>query len=302
MRIVLTLTAIAALLAGCGTDDPSVVAEQRDLPVVVAGFWPLAEIVRELTDDAVVIDMTPVGEPAHDLPLTPRQTDEILDADLAVVLGGGFQPEVEAAAARRAGPTVDVLAGLALPDRPGDAAGPVDPHVWLDPTIMGSIVTLVADALAEVVVEEAEPIAARADEMVEDDVELDAQIGQVLKTCTRTVLVTQHESFGWFAARYGLTSLAFDATDPDADPAPDLLRAGAIEPFLNDGSVTTLFVETLTSPSWLEVIADQHGLETEVLNPYEGLTPRQDADDVGYREVMLENLEVLVEHLDCGVA
>jgi ABC-type Zn uptake system ZnuABC Zn-binding protein ZnuA len=88
--------ALMALLAACGTDDPSVTAEQSGRAVVVTALHPLAEAIERIAGDAVVvIDLVPVGDSAHELELTARQRDEVLDADLVVVLGNGFQPELE---------------------------------------------------------------------------------------------------------------------------------------------------------------------------------------------------------------
>jgi zinc transport system substrate-binding protein len=291
---------LAMVLVGCGNDDPSVVAEQAGKPVVVTALRPLAEAIERVAgDEVVVVNLTPVDESPHELEIVGRVRDEVLDADLVVVLGRGFQPDLERLAEQRDAGTLDVLEALELPDRPDGGAGPVEPHVWLDPTFMGTIVSTLADAVADVVPDAAGKIRERAERAVEDLVTLDAQIRQQLTACRRTVIASQHEAFGWLAARYGLTNVGFDAPIPDDDPAPDQQRLLEIRPALEDGSVTTLFTETLAPPSWIEEIADEHGLDTAVLNPYEGLTPEEQADDATYRTILLYDARVLSEHLDC---
>jgi zinc transport system substrate-binding protein len=215
-------------------------------------------------------------------------------------MGKGFQPDLERVAARRDGPTVDVLDALALPDRPDGSDGPADPHVWLDPTLMGSIVTTIATAVAAAAPGDAGAIGRRGQKRVEEDVRLDAQITQSLESCQRRVIASQHEAWGWFAARYDFTSLGFDGVVPDDDPAPDPEHLAAIERAIADGSVSTIFLETLSSTSYLEVIADERGLDTDVLNPYEGLTLREDSNGASYRRIMLANLRVLQDQLDCA--
>jgi zinc transport system substrate-binding protein len=297
----LLTVALVVGLASCGSDDPSVRAAQADRPVVVTALRPLAEVVEEIAGDAVVvIDLTPVGESPHELALTRRSREEVRDADLAIVVGKGFQPDLERAAAAREGATLDVLAELALPDRPGGAEGPVEPHVWLDPTIMGSIITAIGASLAEVAPDDAGRILDHAAEMVEDVVRLDSQLRQGLQDCERTVIASQHESFGWLAARYGLTNVGFDAALPDEDPEPDPDHAADVLSLVDDGAVGTLFIETLSPTSWLEVIADERGLDAIVLNPYEGLTPREAETEATYRTVMLYNLEALQDALGCS--
>lgn len=303
MRIVLILAtaSLAAVAAGCGTDDPSVTAAQRGRPLVVAAFWPLAELAREVAGDAaVVVNMTPTGDSPHEVELTPRQRGEIGDAALAVVLGRRFQPEIEDAAAEREGPTVEVLAELDLPDRSDGRRGPADPHVWLDPTIMGSVATLVADAIAALLPDEAHDVRGRAASIVERYVELDARIEQGLESCRLTIIATHHEAFGWYAARYGLTNVALHGVSPGERTAPDPERLAALSTLVEDGSVATLFTEPLTPGSWLEVVGDEHGLDVRSLNPYEGLTAREDADGLDYEETQLANLRALRENLDCA--
>src|ERR687885_1822415 len=124
---------------------------------VVASFYPLAEAARQVGGDRVrVTNLTPAGAEPHDLELNPRQTEQFLTADVVVLLGGGFQPSVEDAARQRQKGTVEVLRALPVSGQ-GDVAGQrgqpaqrqgIDPHVWLDPTLMRDTVDVVADALA----------------------------------------------------------------------------------------------------------------------------------------------------------
>lgn len=270
-------------------------AAQRGKPVVVTGLWPLAELAERIGGDrVVVVNLTPVGESPHELELTDRQRDELLDAELALVIGGGFQEDVERAATARAGDTLVVVDALDLPARPEGG------HVWLDPTLMGSMATAVGHALAEIDPDGGDDHRRRAEDVVEEVVALDARLRSGLASCERDVIVSQHDAFGWFAARYGFSTAAFDDVDPDADPAPDPDLLAEVEPLLADGSVVTLFTETLQPGSWVEVIAEERGLDTAVLNPYEGLTPSEDARGVGYESVMLSDMRVLQDHLDCA--
>lgn len=295
MRRPIALVLAALALVACGDGDPSVTAAQADDPVVVTGVWPIAELIERIAAGrVVVVNMTPVDESPHDLELTARQRDEVGAADLAVVVGGGFQEDLERAAAAGGVSTLSLVDELDLPEEP--AGG----HIWLDPSLMGTIATNIGETLAEIDPEAASDHRRRAQDVVEEVVALDAQIRDGLSDCARDVIVTQHDSFGWFAARYGLQALALDAADPDDDPAPDPAMLAELEPLLEDGSVLTLFTEALVPPGFLEVIADERGLETALLNPYEGLTEDEDGRDIDYETVLLYDLDVLEDHLDCS--
>src|SRR5688500_13507532 len=91
------IIACAALLSACAPQRQGV-GEGTQGITVVAGFYPLAELAHEIGGDRVeVINLTPAGAEAHDLELTPSQVDAVLDADLVLLVGGGFQPALEQA-------------------------------------------------------------------------------------------------------------------------------------------------------------------------------------------------------------
>src|SRR5690242_20878312 len=97
---------------------------------VVASFYPVAWAAQRVGGNRVAVtNLTPAGAEPHDLELTPDQIDEVLDAAVVFELGRGFQPAVEQAAEQRDGATVQLL-----------PRGTKDPHVWLDPVRMASIV------------------------------------------------------------------------------------------------------------------------------------------------------------------
>ena len=99
--------------AACGEDLGRIGRHDR----VVAGFYPLAFAAEQIGGDRIdVTNLTPAGAEPHDLELTPREVEGILDADLVLYLGDGFQPAVEEAAAESNGEAIDVLDGLELRD------------------------------------------------------------------------------------------------------------------------------------------------------------------------------------------
>ena len=150
-RALAVTAAVLVVAAGCGTSGGG-----SGRPRVVASFFPLAEAAERAGGDAVeVTDLTPRGTEPHDVELAPDQVDDLLDADLVVYLGGGFQPAVEDVVDDRDGPSVDALEVAGV-----DEGDDVDPHVWLDPTLMSRIVRAVGDAVADVVPEHRGDVAA----------------------------------------------------------------------------------------------------------------------------------------------
>src|SRR5919197_3140054 len=126
MKTLLTLLVVsraAVALAGC-----SGAAKREGKVQVVAAFYPLAYAAEMIGDDRVeVSNLTPPGAEPHDLEVSPSDVRRIRSADLALLLGHGFQPQLEDAA----GHGRHVLELLNTPGLHRYAND--DPHVWLDP-------------------------------------------------------------------------------------------------------------------------------------------------------------------------
>jgi len=262
---------------------------------VVAGFYPMAWAAERIGGDQIdVEDLTPAGAEPHDLELTTGQVDDVLDAEVVVVLGEDFQPAVEDAAARRDGATVAVLDGL-----PEGAVVEGDPHVWLDPVLMAHVAGAVEDGLVDADPDHASTFRRNADHLREELRALDDEYRAGLATCQRDLLVTAHEAFGYLTARYGLRQEGVAGLSPDAEP--DARRLGELADLARDEGVTTVFTEELLSPEIAETLArEAGGLRTEVLSPLETLGDEERRSGEDYLSVMRDNLDKIRAALGCS--
>src|SRR4029079_6449248 len=121
-RIVLMLL-LGTVVAGCGA------AASAGHPTVVASFYPLAYAAEQIAPPGTRVEnLTPPGAEPHDLEVAPSDVEKIDAAKLVLLMGHGFQPQLEDAA----GPGGRVIRAL---DTAGLQVLPNgDPHVWLDPT------------------------------------------------------------------------------------------------------------------------------------------------------------------------
>lgn len=254
---------------------------------VVASFYPLAYAAQQVGGARVAVtNLTPAGAEPHDLELSPAQMDRLLDADLAVVLGEGFQPAVEKAADGRDGVTVRIL-----------RAHTDDPHVWLDPVRMQGIVRDIQRGLTRADPAGRQTYARNASTLIGRLDALDQQFRAGLADCDRNLLVTSHEAFGHLAARYGLRQEGVAGIDPSAEP--DARRVGELADLVRRDHVTTVFTEALVSPRVADTLAREAGVTTETLDPLEGLTDRARAAGADYFSVMTTNLDKLRAALGC---
>jgi zinc transport system substrate-binding protein len=280
MRAIIILISGLALGLGsaCGGTSESSGKEE-----VAASFYPLAFVAEELGGESVdVVNLTPPGTEPHDLEPTPSDVRELKSADLVLLLGRGFQPQLERAAG--GGDRV-----VELLDTPGlNRFQNEDPHVWLDPARYELIARRIGDELGAT--------GSLAD-FVARLTTLDGDYRRGLADCVRDDIVTSHDAFGYLAQRYGLRQIPITGLSPEAEPSPkDLSR---VVDLVRSTHATTVFSETLVSPRIAAAVASETGARTAVLNPIEGLEPSEAAKGEDYFSLMRSNLAALRNALGC---
>lgn len=268
------------LAAGCGGSGSDGAGGREK---VVAAFYPLAFAAQEIGRNEVEVEnLTPAGAEPHDLEVSPGDVRELREADLVLLLGHGFQPELEDAAGN--GGKV-----LLLLDTPGlNRFSNGDPHVWLDPQRYILIVRRIGSALRRT--DSTQSLVTRLQA-------LDREYRRGLAHCARREIVTSHEAFGYLSQRYSLRQVAITGLTPEAEPAPrDLQR---VIDLVRTTHATTIFFETLVSPRIAETVAREAGAETAVLDPIEGLTAAEQRRGEDYFTIMRGNLENLRVALGC---
>jgi zinc transport system substrate-binding protein len=278
MRAIIILISVAALASGCGGSDESS-SEQR----VAASFYPLAFAAEEIGGNSVdVVNLTPPGTEPHDLEPTPSDVRELKSADLVLLLGHGFQPQLEDAAGNSDN-AVELL------DTPGlNRFENDDPHVWLDPARYELIARRIGDELGST---------SSLEEFVARLQALDGDYRRGLADCARDDIVTSHDAFGYLAGRYGLNQIPITGLSPEAEPSPQDLRR--VVDLVRGTQATTVFSETLVSPRIAEAVASETGARTAVLNPIEGLEPSEAENGEDYFSLMRSNLAALRAALGC---
>lgn len=309
-RIVSSAAAVvvAGAIGACGGTAASPTDDAID---VVASFYPLGFVAERVGGPGVRIgSLTAPGVEPHDLELSSSQIRDVVDADLVVYVGRGFQPAVDEVLTDLDDVVrLDVLEGRELldgtethpdeagteEDHPVDDEDPhaADPHVWLDPTLMASIGEDVATSLGEIDPANAERYEDNAAALRKELLALDRDMETGLRTCRSREFVTSHAAFGYLAARYDLEQVSVSGIDPEAEPSPQ--RLAEVARFVADNDVGVIFFEELAPPDVAEALARETGAETAVLSPLE--SPPRSGD---YLDEMRRNLQRLQDALDCG--
>ena len=275
MRTWAAALACALVVGACQgpADDSPSIGRVR----VVAALAPLAEVAERVGGDRVfVTDLTPAGGEPHDLELTTDQMDDLLDADVVLLVNSCFQPAVVEASDRAEATVVDVF-----------------PHAWLDPTTLMGVAGRLADAFAKADPDGAADFRAAARAYSTELEALDRELADGLTDCDRRVIVTAHAAFDPFAERYDLTALSIGGSTPDAEPDPG--RLAELTDRIRSTVITTVFTEPAAEDADLAAtLAREAGVTTAVLDPAERLPA-----GTSYADLQRQNLAALRSALGC---
>jgi ABC-type Zn uptake system ZnuABC Zn-binding protein ZnuA len=149
-------------------------------------------------------------------------------------------------------------------DEHGHSHGEYDPHVWHDPNNAMVMVEAIRNALVGADPANAAVYALNADAYLDELRTLDSYIVDAVAQVpeARRKLVTTHDTFGYFARRYGFTvlgtalgSLSTEAADPAAGQIAELVEA------IRAAGVPAIFAENIANPALMETIAAEAGVE-----------------------------------------
>ncbi|MGQ9841907.1 MAG: metal ABC transporter substrate-binding protein, partial [Anaerolineae bacterium] len=138
-----------------------------------------------------------------------------------------------------------------------------DPHFWLDPLLVIKYAENIRDGLTQADPAGKEIYAANAAAYIAKLQELDAWIKAQVATIPpeRRLLVTNHESFGYFADRYGFTIVGTVIPSVSTGASPSAQEMAALIEHIKEHAAPAIFLETGTNPQLARQIAQEAGIK-----------------------------------------
>jgi len=177
--------------------------------------------------------------------------------------------------------------------------GEWDPHVWNDPNNAILMVEAIRDALVATDPNNAATYTANAEAYLTELAELDTWVAGESEALPqeRRKLVTTHDTFGYFADRYGyqvvgtaLGSVSTAVADPSAGEVAALVEQ------IKAAGVPAVFAESSNNPALMEQIAAEAGVQlAPTLYPESLSEPGGPADT--YLELVRHNVATIVTAL-----
>jgi len=259
-QFLIPLILLVICLSACQTTTQQ--AENGIRVLAVESF--LADIAQNVAGDRLVVEsLIPLAADPHAYQPSPQDVVKISSADVLILNGANLEafifPLLQNAGGRRL--EIQASAGLtSLPD-PSGQNPEGDPHFWLDPNNVIKYSENIRDGLSQ-----ADPAGASYFDLnyrkyIANLQSLDAWIeSQVLSVPpTRRLLVTNHETLGYFAKRYGFRIVGAILPSITSGAAPSARELAALITQIRSSGVPAIFLETGTNPQLADQIASETG-------------------------------------------
>ncbi|MSO60243.1 MAG: zinc ABC transporter substrate-binding protein [Ilumatobacteraceae bacterium] len=267
----LVVLGLVTTLTAC-QDSQNTKSEGSTKPVVVATYSILGDVVTDLVGNAAdVVVIIANGQDPHEFEPSVKDIEQINKADLVISNGLDLEEHLVDALAQAAAKGVAMFA--ASEHVTVRAAGPEltdgkdnkDPHLWLDPLTLAEMIPDLSAELGKVL---GVDLASRATELTSKMSAINEQAMTIMSPVSNCVLVTGHDSLGYFAARYGcnivgavipsLSSLAETSAGELAD----------LKKLATSAKVRAIFTELGTPRAVVDQIAKEVGVKSVELQTH----------------------------------
>lgn len=267
---------------------------------VVATTSVIGDVVGAVGGDAIRLS-TLVGPRQDPHSYQPASGDlaAVADADVIFVNGWSLEEGVLGSLEEVAqyGPLVPISAGIT----PRMKQGSADPHVWLDPNNVMQWTRNVQEVLstldpdnAAVYEENAATYLARLQEL---DEFISAQVATIPEA--QRLLVTNHDSLGYFADRYGFQIVGTVIPGTSSGAEPSASEMATLADRMTEEGVCTIFIEATANTSLAEAVAGEVDgcSDVQIEEIYTGTLGSEGSVPGTYIGMMRTNIATIVEAL-----
>lgn len=258
--------ASAAVIFACGACAPDAHTTGTGINVV-ATTTQVGALTRAVAGDQVRLTvLLPSGADAHDFEPDPQDVKKVHDAKLVLRNGIGLDDWMNKTLDNAGGHArvVVVTEGVHLRKAAsGDEAGEDDPHVWHDPENAAVMVDNIATALAAAAPSLASTFAANAQAYRARLENTDRQVRALIEAIPEQnrKVVTNHDAFGYFFARYGLEFVGAVFPNSSKEGQASAKELAALSDLIKAEGVKAVFAEEEVDPKVARELAKDTGVQ-----------------------------------------
>lgn len=271
---------------------------------VVAAETYLADIAQNVAGNRTKVSaLMPIGVDIHEFEPTPGDIAKVADSNLFIITGAGLEEFLDKIIANNSKqPMIEASAGIAsrIPreGEPKDEDNPKDPHFWLDPNNVITYTMNIRDGLSKADPAGANFYAANTEAYIKQLRELDSWVAEQVEQVppTQRLLVTNHESFGYYADRYGFMIVGAIIPSIGTGATPSAQELVRLINQIKSTDARAIFLETGSNQQLAQQVAKEAGVKTVTQLYTHSIT---DAAGVApsYIEMITYNTKAIVEAL-----
>ena len=264
--------AVLFATASCGAKSSTSDATP-DRPSVVVTYSILGSLVRDVVGtSADVTVLMPNGSDPHEWQPSAKDIEKLQHADLVVTNGLGLEAGLVDVLEQAQEDHVQIFVATdhITPRRVGDgegadptdedqAVGAKDPHIWTDPAVMAEVVKALGEKLSSINIEVSE----QAAKVSEDLLTLDHNIEKSMSALdpAQRLLITGHESLGYFARRYDFTLIGAIIPNLSSKSEASAADMTSLIEKIKANKVQVIFTELGTSGDVADSLAKDAGVK-----------------------------------------
>lgn len=263
----------------------------------------LQDIAQNVAGDRLNVEtLIPIGLDPHSFEPVPADIQRLSTSQAILINGAGFEAHLENVLSSLEGAHKIIVASDGLKPRQIEHAdengGEIDPHFWFDPNLTIRYVENIRDGFSSLDPGGEDIYARNASAYITRLTELDGwiriQTAQVPPE--QRNLITNHESFGYFADRYGFKVIG--AVLPSASPgtSPSAMQLAELIDQIKSSNAKAIFLETGSDRRLADQIAAETGVQV-ISTLFTHSLSASDGPAGTYLDLMRHNVNVICSSL-----
>jgi ABC-type Zn uptake system ZnuABC Zn-binding protein ZnuA len=291
---ILCLVAVLVLAAGCAQPSSSG-------PQVLATETFLGDITQNVAGSRMQVGvLLPAGVDPHEFQPTPQDAIKIEQSKVLVINGLGLEAWLTNSLLQNASGALLVVAseGITPLADPSGEHNQGDPHMWMNPLDVVRYANNIRDGLSKADPAGSAVYAANAAAYNAQLKALDAWIrGEVTQIPPdRRLLVTNHDSLGYFAEAYGFRLIGTVIPGISTDASTSAQEVASLIQTIRSHEAPAIFVDVSENPKLAEQIASESGAKV-ITGLYIGTLSGSNGPAPTYIDMMKYDVTLLVDAL-----
>jgi manganese/iron transport system substrate-binding protein len=271
-------------------------------PKVVVTNTVLCDLTKQIAASSIELTcLLSSGSDPHIYKLTPAARQSIEEAKLLLYGGYNLEPELTKAIKATSNPATKVAVNeVAIPQPQQfaeDGKSTIDPHVWHNAQNGIKLAQVIEINLAKLSLDKAAIYKQNTQKLTSKIASIDRWIRSQISTIPvkNKVLVTTHDSLGYYAKAYGLEIATLGGVS--TEEKPNAARAKELIDRIKKTQVPTIYTELTLNPSLITTIAKEANVKVSDREIYADGLGEVSSSGGTYQQMLIANTQAIIEGL-----